>query len=45
MTENAKTLVADEDPAELATAARVLRPAGFDVMESRSRADCLRTAR
>jgi len=45
MTENAKILVADDDPVELATAVRVLRSAGFDVTEASSGAECLRTAR
>lgn len=45
MTETVKILVAEDNPAELASAARVLRSVGFDVREFSSGAECLRMAR
>jgi PAS domain S-box-containing protein len=45
MTKKAKILVVEHDSVELASTARVLRSARFDVMEASSGAECLRTAK
>jgi PAS domain S-box-containing protein len=45
MTKKAKILVVEHDSVELASTARVLRSARFDVLEASSGAECLRTAK
>jgi len=45
MTDTAKILVVEDEPARLANTARVLRSAGFDMLQATSGGECLQVAR
>ena len=45
MSEQTRILVVDDDPALLAATVRILRSAGFDVLEATTGAECLEVAR